>query len=147
MVYRELITELSKDNRWVKLQEPCSEKEIEKVEKYVGYPFPEELKDLLLETNGDHWLLLSAERIMEKVKLNRELLAEAFDEIDEFNEKVDRHIFFATNGCGDYYCYRVLPNGEVDTSAIYIWEHETYKTHFVANNIPEFIRRYYNSEI
>lgn len=39
-MYRELITELSKDNRWVKLQEPCSEKEIDKVEKYVGYPFP-----------------------------------------------------------------------------------------------------------
>lgn len=84
---------------------------------------------------------------METVKLNREILAEVFDDIDEFNEKVDRHIFFATNGCGDYYCYRVLPNGEVDASAIYIWEHETYETHFVANNIPEFIGRYNNSEI
>lgn len=146
-MYRELITELAKDNKWVKQQEPCHEEEIEKAEKYVGYPFPEELKDLFRETNGDHWLLLSIEQIMDNVKRNREILAEIFDDIDEFNEKVDRHIFFATNGCGDYYCYRVMASGEVDASAIYIWEHETNETHFVANNIPELIRRYYNSEI
>lgn len=55
--------------------------------------------------------------------------------------------FFATNGCGDYYCYRVSENGEVDTSGIYIWEHEEFETHYVAKDIRDAIIKYYNDEI
>lgn len=146
-MYRKLIKETIKNHDWAKLQEPCSETEIEDAERYVGYPFPEELKDLLRETNGDRWLLLSADRMIEIVRLNREILSEAFDDADEFAEKVDRHIFFATNGCGDYYCYRVLTDGEVDASAIYIWEHETFEHHIVAKDIPDLICKYYNDEV
>ena len=43
--------------------------EIAQAEAAVGYPFPEELKALLRETNGDHWLLWSAREIMENAKL------------------------------------------------------------------------------
>lgn len=73
-------------------------------------------------------------------------MAEYF-EPDEFLEKVDRHIFFATNGCGDYYCYRVLPNGETDTDAIYLWEHELFETHVVAENMKDLIVKYYGGEV
>ena len=118
-MYRELLSEFIKNVDWAKLQDPCSEQELEKAEKVVGYPFPDELKALLRETNGDRWFLLSAKEIIENVERNRTILSECF-EPDEFVEKVDLHIFFATNGCGDYYCYKVSQNGEVDTSAIYI---------------------------
>ena len=66
---------------------------------------------------------------------------------DEFEAKVNRFLFFATNGCGDYYCYRVLENGKTDTTAIYIWEHELFETREVAKDIPDLIRRYYNDEV
>lgn len=145
-MYRELIEKLSKGNEWVKLQEPCPESEIKKAEKYVGFRFPDELKALLRETNGDRWLLLSAKEIIDVVKLNRKYLTECF-EPDEFEERVNRHIFFATNGCGDYFCYRVLPNGEPDTSAIYIWEHEIFETREVAKDIADLITGYYNDEV
>lgn len=56
-------------------------------------------------------------------------------------------IFFATNGCGDYYCYRILPNGETDTAAIYLWEHELFETHAVAENMTDLIVKYYGDEI
>ena len=92
-MYRELIGELIKNNDWAKLQEPCTEKDIDVAEKYVGYTFPDELKALLRETNGDRWFLLSTKEIIENVKLNRSIMAEYF-EPDEFLEKVDRHIFF-----------------------------------------------------
>ena len=145
-MYRELIGKLIDGHNWAKLQEPCSEEQIKKAEKYVGFTFPEELKALLRETNGDHWFLLSAEEIVAQVKRNREILAE-YLESDEFEEKVNRFIYFASNGCGDYYCYRVLPNDQADTSAIYIWEHELFETREVAKDICDLIIKYYNNEV
>ena len=153
-MYRELVLELSKGNEWVKVQPPCSEVVISEAEKVVGYSFPEELKNLLREMNGDKWLFLSAEEIIENVKLNREIFLPLFEEDyskEEYQERVDRFIFFATNGCGDYYCYRVCPNGTADKSVIYIWEHEYIGDSCcwrpVANNIKELIVRYCNGEI
>lgn len=145
-MYRELIEKLIENNKWAKLQSPCPESEIEKAEKYVGFKFPDELKALLRETNGDHWFLMSASEIMDNVKRNREILAE-FLEADEFEEKVNRNIYFATNGCGDYYCYRILENGKADTSAIYIWEHELFEIREVAKDMADLIIKYYNNEI
>ncbi len=145
-MYRELIEKLTDGHSWAKLQEPCSEDDILKAEKYVGFSFPEELKALLRETDGDRWLLLSAEEIINNVKTNREIFPE-YLEPQEFEEKINRYIFFATNGCGDYYCYRVLENGETDTSAIYIWEHELFEIREVAKDISDLITKYYNSEV
>ena len=145
-MYRDLIGELIKGHSWAKLQDPCSEDEIIKAEKYVGFIFPEELKTLLRETNGDHWFLLSADDIIKHVKTNREIFPE-YLEPDEFEEKVNRFVYFATNGCGDYYCYRVLENGGTDISAIYIWEHELFEIREVAKDISELITKYYNNEV
>ena len=145
-MYRELIENLIKGHTRARLQEPCSEYEISAAEQYVGFNFPDELKNLLRETNGDHWFLLSAEEIINHAKTNREIFPE-YLEPDEFEEKVNRYIFFAANGCGDYYCYRVLPNNKTDTSSIYIWEHELFEICKVATNITDLITKYYNDEI
>lgn len=145
-MYRELIEKLTAENHWAKLQKPCPENEITKAEEYIGFKFPEELKVLLREINGDGWFLLSAEEIIGNVKTNREIFSE-FLEADEFEEKVNPFVFFATNGCGDYYCYHVLENGETDSSAIYIWEHELFETREVAKNIADLITKYYNDEV
>lgn len=146
-MYREWIEEAGKEVRWSKVQAPCPEGKIREAEAVVGFPFPEELKALLRETDGDRYLLLSAEQIMETVKIHREILAEAFDDREEYLEKVDRHIFFATNGCGDYYCYRVRLDGTVEDTAIYLWEHEDFSTRKVAENLVDMIGRYYKDEI
>ena len=145
-MYRELIEKLTKGNRWANEQKPCSEDAIHRAEEYVGFIFPEELKALLRETNGDGWFLLSAEEMMHHVKINREIFPQ-YLEPDEFEEKVNRFVFFATNGCGDYYCYRVLENGETDTAAIYIWEHELFDTREAAKSIKELITTYYSNEV
>ncbi len=142
-MYAELLTEIIRGHDYAKLQKPCSERDIKKAEKVVGYDFPEELKNLLRETNGDGWFLLSAKEIIENVERNRNIMAKYF-EPDEFLEKVDRHIFFATNGCGDYYCYRVSEDGAVDTSAVCLWEHETFETHPIATDVRDAIVKYYN---
>lgn len=46
-----------------------------------------------------------------------------------------------------YYCYRVLENGETDTTAIYIWEHELFEIREVAKDIANLITKYYNDEV
>ena len=89
-MYRELIGNLIKDHNWAKLQEPCPECDIENAEKYVGFTFPEALKALLRETNGDHWFLLSAQEMIAHVKTNREIYPEYLGP-DEFEEKVNRY--------------------------------------------------------
>jgi len=146
-MYKTLLEELTSGHNWAKLAPPCPEEEIQKAERYVGYAFPAELKALLRELDGDGWLILSAKEIVETVRINREVFPQFFDDPNEYDEKIDRHIFFAANGCGDHYCYRVLEGGEVDDSAIYIWEHETFEHHIVAKDIPDLICKYYNDEI
>ncbi len=120
----------------------------------VGHKFPEELKALLREMNGDRWCLMSAEEIVENVRANRETLLPFFEEefgTEEYLDRVDRFIFFATNGCGDHYGYRVGPNGTVEGTTVYIWEHEEIGEKCcwkeVAANLCEFITKYYNDEI
>ena len=153
-MYRELISELSQGHKYVRIQPPCPESEIDYAEKIVGYPFPKELRDLLRELDGDKWLLLSAKEIIEQVERNREYLLPFFEEDlskEKYIETVDKFIFFATNGCGDYYCYRVDSDGIPDETTIYIWEHEEIGEDCcwkpVAASMAEFITRYYNSEI
>lgn len=153
-MYKELILKLSEGNGFVKINPPCPEKKIKRAEKAVGYPFPKELRELLLELDGDEWLLWSAKEIIENVELNRESWLPFFEENfskEEYIDRVDRFIFFAGNGCGDYYCYRVRNDGVADESVIYIWEHEMIDEkccwRAVASNMAEFITRYYKGEI
>lgn len=144
-MYRELILELSQGNEFVKIQPPCPESEIDSAEKVVGYPFPKELRNLLRELNGDKWLLMSAKEIIENAKLNREIQKEY--SYEEFSKELDKFIFFATNGCGDYYCYHADSDGVIDETAIYIWEHEVFCWRQIATNMADLITRYYKSEI
>ena len=153
-MYKELIGKLSSGNKWVKIQPPCPKGEISYAERVVGHAFPRALVDLLLEMNGDRWCLLSSQEIVENVNRNKETWLPLFEEDyskEEYLDRVDRFIFFATNGCGDYYCYRVQPDGIVDETTIYVWEHEEIGEgccwRAVASSMTEFITRYYQGEI
>lgn len=152
-MYRELILELSKGNNFVNIQPPCPESEIDKAEKAVGYLFPKELRALLRELDGDKWLLLSAKEIIDQAELNRSMTSFYENEFGDgaYAERLGRFIFFAGNGCGDYYCYRVDSDGVPDENVIYIWEHEEMGEECcwrkVAASMSELITRYYNSEI
>lgn len=139
-MYRETLENYAKENKWVKIQPPAQMQDIKKAEEYVGHPFPDELVKLLLELNGDKWLILSTEEIIETAFNTREYLSECYEDIQN-------HIFFAGNGCGDYYCYNVSVDGIVEEENIYIWEHEDNVCRLVAKNIEEMIRRYINDEI
>ncbi len=139
-MFKELIAECAKDIRYVRIQEPASIEEIRAAERSIGCNFPQELVNLLLECNGDRWLLFSVDEITGTVTSLREAMAEDYADMD-------KHLFFGGNGCGDYYCYAILPDGTADGTSIYLWEHETNESHKVASDMAELIRRYYNNEI
>ena len=146
-MYKELIAELSKDNERTQIQLPADPDEIKTTEEYIGYSFPDSLKELYLELNGDSYLILSLDQISETVTRNRKFFTECFDDYEVYLERVDRYIPFATNGCGDYYCFKLNSEGEADESAIHIWEHETFESHPVAADIKDTIIMYYNNGI
>ena len=144
-MYREFIDSLIKNNERAHLNPAASQRDIETTEAFIGYSFPDELRALYLEADGDNYFLLSLEQMIENVKLNREYFPDCFETFDEYLERVDQFIYFATNGCGDYYCYKVT--SEATPSPIYLWEHELFEAHIVAVDLRDVIIKYYNSEI
>lgn len=153
-MYRELIENLTRENPWVQIQPPCTEAEIQKAEQFVGWPFPAELRKLLLELNGDNWCVLSAQGIMENVQRNREIFLPMFESDfsrEAYEDRVGRFLFFATNGCGDYYGYRADTSGTLDDSTIYYWNHEDLGEDccwkMAASSVAELLTRYYHDEI
>lgn len=153
-MYRDLILEVSQKMDWVEIQAPCPQAEMEQAERKTGFSFPRELRELLSEMNGDNWCLLSAQNIAKyNESLRKEylrLFLENFD-MEAFENRIGSFLFFAVNGCGDYYCYRAFPDGTLDESTIYIWEHEELTEECcwraVASSMKEFIERYYQDEI
>ena len=143
-MYKETVTSLTKGNEWVKIQPPCPQKDIDNAEKAVGCRFPSELKALLSEMNGDRYLLLSAKEIVEQTKLNGEV-AEQCDE--PYGHSLKNLLFFATNGCGDYYCYVKNPDGTIDEASVFVWQHEDGSLIKAAESLTELITKYYHDEI
>lgn len=135
--YTALITPHIKDNRYIKIGPPAAPEAIAEAERAAGRPLPAELRRVLEELDGDRWLLFSAEQI---AQTNEQMRG-----YGEIYDGIERFIFFAGNGCGDYYCYAFAEKGLED--GIFIWEHETNETRRVASDIEELIRRYYDSEI
>lgn len=53
-MFTELLSQCTRSGvEYAHLEPPCPEEEIALAEAAVGYPFPQELKALLRETNGD----------------------------------------------------------------------------------------------
>lgn len=138
-MYRELIETCAKDFPYAFPEDPATQNMLRALADYLGHPLPRQLHDLLLEMDGDHYLLLSVIRIRQRLELNREFFSEL--------PGIEDHIFFAGNGCGDYFCYNVLPDGTVDESAIYLWRHEDNSTAYAAGDIKELIIRFYGGEL
>ncbi len=60
-----LYKELTYQHDYIKPNLPATQKQILDVEKLLGNKLPVDLKELLLEMNGDSWLVFSTEQIIE----------------------------------------------------------------------------------
>lgn len=138
-MYIEQIQIYMNDNEYINPHPPADLKMITNAENRLNVTFPNELKELLLEMDGDNLLLLSVKQIIEDNLLVRETLSEFYEGLDEL-------LFIGENGCGDYYSYSIL-DGQIKSTEIVRWEHEDNTKIVVAHSLKEMINRYYNNEI
>ncbi len=138
-MYIEQIRLYMNDNEYIKPHPPADLRMITNAENRLNVTFPNELKELLLEMDGDNLLLLSVKQIIEDNLLVRETLSEFYEGLDEL-------LFIGGNGCGDYYCYSII-DGQIKSTEIVRWEHEDNTKIVVAHSLKEMIDRYYNNEI
>ena len=133
-----LYSDLTAKHEYIKINPPANREQIFTVEKALGNKLPAELKELLLEMNGDGWLIFSTEQIIETNMTARGL--DCFMPLDCL-------LFFAGNGCGDYYGFPITLADGVRDDNVFMWEHEYDNRVWKANNLEDTIRRYYSSEI
>ena len=137
-MWEKFYEDITRNNKYAKIQLPATREEIALVEKTLDVSLPVELVSLLLEFNGDKDFLLSTKEI---IATNYHL--RAYSE----SMPLEHFLFFAHNGCGDYYGYPIHKNGEVYDRSIFKWCHETDDRRECANSIIELIQRYYGDEI
>lgn len=118
---------------------PAGADAIAQAEKALQVAFPLELRALLQELDGDHFLLLNVDGI---VRTNQLLRAETEDDFFD----LDHYLFFAENGIGDYYGYRIA-DGKAVAGEIVCWLHELGMTKRVACGLRDLIEKYYNDEL
>lgn len=138
-MFLELLKPFMADNKYIKPDPPATAEMILSAEKSMGVDFPDELKALLSEFDGDRYLCFSCNKIVETNQSVREGLSECYEGLCDL-------LFIAGNGCGDYYGYR-SENKVCMPGSIIIWEHETNETHEVARSLAEMIGLYYTDRI
>lgn len=133
-----LYNELTSKHDYIKLNKPATEKQILDVEKALDNKLPDDLKELLLRFNGDNLLIFSTEQIIEINLSVRKL--DCFMPLDCL-------LFFAGNGCGDYYGYPITKEDGVRDDNVFMWEHEYDNRIWKASSLEYTIKKYYNGEI
>jgi hypothetical protein len=129
-VWSEFVANLTKHNKYVKIQPPAAQEDIQLLKSKYGN-IPSELTDFLLELNGDNDCMLSVARIIETNDFMRSSAFACFMPIENL-------LFFAGNGCGDYYGYAISGDG-IESRRIFMWHHETDDRVYVANCLKDAI--------
>lgn len=127
----------------VSFAEPASEDMIRALEEDLQEDFdlhlPGDLVGYLREANGDDTLMMSVERIFDSnVQLR--------DACRKDHMPLDCLLFFAENGCGGYYGYPII-EGKLWDNRIYFWWEQTDDRTLVAENLKDFLQKYYMGEI
>ncbi|WP_218154776.1 SMI1/KNR4 family protein [Paenibacillus sp. UNC496MF] len=119
---------------------PANENEIAQIGEKLGVVCPEELSQLLLETNGidDEWgspLIYSTLHIEERTSEDNKEMGLSYDDM----------LLFSDAGNGDYFCY-IIENGVIQ-DGIYVGDHEEGSRTKVAASLKEFIKDWTLGEI
>lgn len=130
--------ELTNKHEYIKINPPATQEQITNVEETLGNKLPTDIKELLLEMNGDSWLVFSTEQIIETNLTVRNL--DCFMPLDCL-------LFFGGNGCGDYYGYPITHEDGVRDDNVFMWEHENDNRIWKARSLEDTIIKYYNDEI
>ena len=136
--WKELLDSIAVNKDYIKPNPPATEIQIKEVEEKLNIEIPKDIRELLLEFNGDQWFLFSTEDIIKTNLQVRKFMTGYMT--------LECMLFVAGNGCGDYYGYPITADGIKDWE-IFIWEHESDNRIYKANGLEDAIIKYYNDEI
>ena len=136
-MWKEFYKPIIENHPYTKIKEPAGKEDIASLEKTLGVSIPDELTSFLLEMNGDGDCLMGVREIME---VNTDL--RALDCYMSF----ECLLFFARNGCGDYYGYAITKDGYQNDN-IFIWNHEDDSRMWCAKGLKDMIVKVYSDEI
>lgn len=125
---------------------PVAKAGLQEAEAEMGHELPDDLKRLLLETDGvkDAYrcdLIWSLNRIKKD-----NLLFRKSDDFKELYMPFDCLLFFSDAGNGDQFAYSVL-NGKISKEDIYVWNHEDDSRTWVAPSLKVFCEWWSNGTI
>ncbi|WP_239114806.1 SMI1/KNR4 family protein [Planotetraspora kaengkrachanensis] len=118
--------------------EPASDEAINQIERLLGQAVPDELRELLRQTNGvraeyGSGLVWSAQEI---IKGNTEFRQSA--DFAELYMSFDQLMFMGDNGGGDQFAYVRVPARPGD---VFVWDHETDERKWVARSLEDYLER------
>ncbi len=114
-MYLELVNEFRTTRKYggeIKPRVPATEAEIARAEREIGIQFPQELRDLLLEMDGDCNLFLSLNDIVEY---------NAYPYSEQY--PIGSLLIFGADGSGNLFAYKVKDK-RAEGGEIYLWDHE-----------------------
>lgn len=126
-------------NNSLQINKAASEEELAAVERALHVKLPAELKSFLSTANGDSWLFFSAKQIIDNNINTKKALEDSYDNLEPL-------LFFAGNGCGDYFAYEILGESSQD-HIILRWNHENNSRDKVADDLSDLIQKYYTDQI
>jgi hypothetical protein len=116
---------------------PTSFDQVRYAEQMLDTAFPEELTQLLLETNGIQ-LAYGMGFVWSIDEIIQSNLAKRRD-----NTAYEAALFFADAGNGDQYYYEVA-TGRSQSTNIHYWKHKTNDTLWVADSLRQYIEMGFN---
>jgi len=117
----------------------ATEAEIAQAERAMGHRLPDDLRALLLESNGIQdengaGLIWPCADIAEQnLAFRRE---EGFREL---YMPFDNLLFIGDDGTGDQFAFGITADGKVSTGDIYHWDHETDGRAWIAGDLREYL--------
>jgi len=137
-MWKELLRSLEYDTELL-FSEPCNPKELLEIEDVLGIRLPEDLKSLLLETNGINDIFgLHIIWSKERIKTNNLRFRSRAIALNSAQTGANL-LFFADAGNGDQYAFNVQ-DAKVEPSKILIWRHEDDRIEIAANSLAQYLK-------
>lgn len=137
-MWRELISGLFAD---AKFRPPATASELDRAETELQISFPDELRSLLLETNGVKAYYSSPLIWPVEDMITQNLFFRANPDFAELYMPFDSLLLFGDEGNGDHFGYSILGGQIRDASFIYEWDHENDGRVWFATDLPEYFRK------
>jgi len=114
-MYLELVNEFRTTRKYgddIRPRAPATVAEIAQAEQQIGVRFPQELRELLLEMNGDCNLFLGLDDML---RYNAYPFSEQYP--------IGSLLIFGADGAGNLFAYKVRDK-KAKAGEIYLWDHE-----------------------